>query len=501
MVPAIDLSKLRAMDSEVLTPHGMISKNGFVGTASIGAPYWDAEKQKFQYWDGTQWGDTYSPHPNTKNSAPPENPEMGFSYFDAFAKKRLYWDGAMWSENPVAQGEILLSEKVIVPDNPFPGPTDSVKISIKDAWNEGLKSFYIGQPYVDINSNKVYYWNGKNWDEKNPLGNITHLHKENSNVHMFLGIQPEDEAMLQALYSRSSEPSASHVEKVQNAGSSFLKKFYVGYGHASIGQTASITFYLEGVSMLAAKAVQNSPLYNGQETSSRYVDYSKSSPKLGAFFVNGIPDSLENAIESIRTFYAKLLEELPVYYKQLNPIQEGQNETTYNNAIKAKTFDVARGFLLAGSVTQLSWHTTLDNCRQNLDRLKAHPLREVRQLALEIQELAHQQFPDTFEDPNIPLTGRALEIENFNLEYGFSLNYDENELLAYMDEQKNAETLLTMNSVEFPHTGVEDIAILQSHFMSYSSLECNAVNTGFNDFNKEKSPDEKYSFYFIYYNW
>ena len=54
----------------------------------------------------------------------------------------------------------------------------------------------------------------------------------------------------------------------------FMSKFYVGYGHKSIGDCGSCTIFIEGVSMLAAKAIQDSKLYNGQEASTRYIDFS-----------------------------------------------------------------------------------------------------------------------------------------------------------------------------------------------------------------------------------
>ena len=91
---------------------------------------------------------------------------------------------------------------------------------------------------------------------------------------------PQDTAMMQALYSRSASSVKEHVEKVKSSGSGkFMEKFYVGYGHASIADCGSTTIFVEGVSMLVAKAIQQWPLYSGQETSSRYIDFSKQAIK------------------------------------------------------------------------------------------------------------------------------------------------------------------------------------------------------------------------------
>jgi len=87
---------------------------------------------------------------------------------------------------------------------------------------------------------------------------------------------PQDVAMMQALYSRSAASVEEHAGKVRQSGSGkFMEKYYVGYGHASIADCGSTTIFVEGVSMLVAKAIQDWPLYSGQETSSRYIDMSK----------------------------------------------------------------------------------------------------------------------------------------------------------------------------------------------------------------------------------
>lgn len=97
-----------------------------------------------------------------------------------------------------------------------------------------------------------------------------------ANIFIYDEFNPEDTAMMQALYSRSPKSVAEHVEKVKKTGSGkFMEKFYVGYGHQSIADCGSTTIFIEQISILADKAIQDWPLYSGQETSTRYVDMSK----------------------------------------------------------------------------------------------------------------------------------------------------------------------------------------------------------------------------------
>ena len=68
----------------------------------------------------------------------------------------------------------------------------------------------------------------------------------------------ESVAMLQALHSRSVGGLRSHLQTLEARGAdNFMKNFYVGYGHKSIGDCGTATIFIEGVSLLVAKAIQD----------------------------------------------------------------------------------------------------------------------------------------------------------------------------------------------------------------------------------------------------
>ena len=76
-------------------------------------------------------------------------------------------------------------------------------------------------------------------------------------------INPEAEAMLQALHSRSVGGIKEHLKVLEKNGpEKFISTFYVGYGHKSIGDCGTGTIFIEGVSMLVAKAIQDWQLYS-----------------------------------------------------------------------------------------------------------------------------------------------------------------------------------------------------------------------------------------------
>jgi len=203
---------------------------------------------------------------------------------------------------------------------------------------------------------------------------------------------PEDTAMMQALYSRSPQSVTEHVEKVKQTGSGkFMERFYVGYGHASIADCGSTTIFIEGISLLGAKAVQDWPLYSGQETSTRYVDMAKQS------IIDPVgTEESRFILDKWMKFYIDSQLPMEEFLMKKYPKQESENEIVYKKAIKARAFDILRGFLPAGIATQLSWHTNLRQAWDKLSLLKYHPLQEISVLADNILLKLKEKYPNSF---------------------------------------------------------------------------------------------------------
>lgn len=213
-------------------------------------------------------------------------------------------------------------------------------------------------------------------------------------IFVYDDLHPEDVAMLQALYSRSPDTVVNHVEKVKSSDrGKFMEKFYIGYGHASIGDCGTFTLFIEQVSMLAAKAIQNNSLYSGQEASTRYLDFSKQT----------VVDPYENP-------YTKAIQDewIKIYFRTLNALitnmslkypfnkEDYASEKAWEATIKARSFDVARSLLPLGTTTLLSWSTNLRQARDNLIRLRSHPAKEIRTMAKNIFNEVYKRYPASF---------------------------------------------------------------------------------------------------------
>lgn len=213
-------------------------------------------------------------------------------------------------------------------------------------------------------------------------------------------LDPEVQAMLLAMYSRSYAPIASRLPDSEESAQQHkekLGKFYVQWGHKSVGQLGGTTVWLEGVSQLAAKAIENHPLFNGQESSTRYIDYSYQP------MVTDYP-SVDHWQEKFRAFYIKAMplviedikKEFPFEEQHKGDMSQEQSDklkVTWNNTIKARAFDICRGILPAGCTTNVGFAGTFDTLNDHFGEMLYHPSSEMRDIAKEVLTIMMEKYP------------------------------------------------------------------------------------------------------------
>lgn len=213
-------------------------------------------------------------------------------------------------------------------------------------------------------------------------------------------LDPEVQAMLAAMYSRSYAPIESRIPDSEESAQSHKEKlgrFYVGYNHRSVGQLGSTTIFIEGVSQLAEKAIQNHPLYNGQSSSTRYIDFSTQpmenfgdsriqelQEKCRAFYVKAMPVVIER-MKNDYPFHAQLT-------KDADDAARARLKTTWENTIKARAFDICRGWLPAGAVTNVAFTGTFDLINSHFGEMLKHPSPEMRDIAREVLKQLGEKY-------------------------------------------------------------------------------------------------------------
>src|SRR4030081_2633970 len=135
-------------------------------------------------------------------------------------------------------------------------------------------------------------------------------------IYSVVGVPPEIQAYALAKYSRSSQGMLESIQELSaQKAEQFLNTFYFQYGHRSIADLAHRVFGLEQISILAAVAVVDEPVWDGQERSTRYQPFRKTGRHLphevaGTSFEATFAQTAEALFGAYEQVSAALLEHL-----------------------------------------------------------------------------------------------------------------------------------------------------------------------------------------------
>lgn len=224
---------------------------------------------------------------------------------------------------------------------------------------------------------------------------------------------PEVTAMLQSYYSRSHLPIQERLNMMGDDEESIkesLKKWYINYGHKSIGQCGHTTIYIEGVSILAAKSYQDTQLYFGQETSTRFINFAEQAMHNPCNDTTGIQQDWIN-------FYIEAQE--PTIRHVATQQNLDLTDPKHYAAAKARTFDILRAFVPAGASTQLSWHTNFTHAADRLVQLCQHPASEISAVSRAMSSFLQNKYKFAFAD----FDQTIAKFEQYHRDNGRGLNY------------------------------------------------------------------------------
>ncbi len=200
-----------------------------------------------------------------------------------------------------------------------------------------------------------------------------------------------------------------------------LRDYYVGYGHRSIGDLANVLLFIEGVPLHLPTQIQDSPLYNGQECSTRYLNMSAGrrwnplENALGAEIQDAWLALYERVNADMR---AALSASFPfVAQDGWDPKIAEAERKKHARAINARAFDVARGFLAVGCSTSYSWSTNVRQANDHLRQQRQHPDPLVRAQANDLLTLLTQRYPASFSHVGRPETDAWLREVQQQLPY------------------------------------------------------------------------------------
>jgi len=168
----------------------------------------------------------------------------------------------------------------------------------------------------------------------------------------------------------------------------FYERVLVGYGDDSVAELAGAHVALERVSILAAKALEDSRIgISPLEKSTRYVRFDRPGPDGRRLYYRGEElrhAAYEPAADGLFDAYSGMLEPLTEAIRSRYPIDEGETERAWKSATRAKALDLLRGLLPAGTLTNLGLFGNGRAFEYLITKLSANELPECEALATDL---------------------------------------------------------------------------------------------------------------------
>jgi len=168
----------------------------------------------------------------------------------------------------------------------------------------------------------------------------------------------------------------------------FYERVLVGYGDDSVAELAGAHVAVEQVSMLAAKALEDSRIgISPLEKSTRYVRFDRAGPDgrylyyRAAELANPV---YETTADALFDTYSRLIEPATLAIRERFPQEPDETDRAWKSATRAKALDLLRGLLPAGALTNLGLFGNGRSFEYLITKLSAHELHECRRLATDL---------------------------------------------------------------------------------------------------------------------
>ncbi len=203
------------------------------------------------------------------------------------------------------------------------------------------------------------------------------------------GADPEVQAYAMAKYSRSAlSMKETLAELNEQKAEKFLNTFYFQYGHRSIADLAHLSMAIEKLSLLAATIVVDEQRWDGQERSTRYQDFKKSSYYVPEFGDAALETLYRETVDFLFTEYREISEAMFHHLVTKVAKPEEMKQDVYERTLRARAFDVSRYLLPLATNTSLGQIVNARTLETQVSRLLSHTHAEVRQLGRLMKDAA-----------------------------------------------------------------------------------------------------------------
>jgi thymidylate synthase ThyX len=180
----------------------------------------------------------------------------------------------------------------------------------------------------------------------------------------------------------------------------FYDRVLIGYGDDSVAELGGAHIACEGISNIAAKALEDSRIgISPLEKSTRYVAFNKKIN--GKYLYYPEPTIMasrhaqiyETTLDSLFDTYSQLIDPLSQWVKTQTPQDKETSDRAYKSATKAKTLDLLRGLLPMATLTNVGLFGNGRAFEYLLVKLQASPHQENQKLAIRMQRELDKMIP------------------------------------------------------------------------------------------------------------
>jgi thymidylate synthase ThyX len=165
-----------------------------------------------------------------------------------------------------------------------------------------------------------------------------------------------------------------------------FERVFVEYGDDSVAQLGGVHLACEGASNILTKVLEWGRLMAYLEQSTRYIPYDDRPDGRYRYHVpieltGSLRERYVATLDGAFDVYRAWLPRLRAFFERQFPRDPAESESVYRTTIRAKALDTLRGMLPAATTSNVGIYGTGQGYEQLLLRMRAHPLREVRDCA------------------------------------------------------------------------------------------------------------------------
>ncbi len=246
--------------------------------------------------------------------------------------------------------------------------------------------------------------------------------------------EPELQAALGATLSRDPSSAKERLKNILNnpkIKNRIMDVYFKNYGHNSIGDMGFLIFSIEGSSMLGGFSCLENRLFNGQEASTRYIDFEKSGFVPIGKEVDALSKKCFNLYKKIKTEILKKL------------ISEGVKE----KEAEPQAFDIAGAFLPISARTNIFWVGSIRTYIDQTRKLKSMD-GEFKEIGEGMENILKNICPNSVKNIDLEKNKKELEKNKIFLEKNFKnlfpnkekvTNWESFNLKLFLKNKKNIE--------------------------------------------------------------